>query len=327
VSDLLLKIGGLEYSGWESIRVNRSLETVAGSFELTVSNRTRARMLTLPAPGDACRVVINSLPVITGYVDALTQSGDAESHTITVVGRDLTADLVDCSILKAKQWQGVELNKVLRELLQPFGIELSSGAAWRCERWSVHPGEGVFDAIERLLQLSGYLSHTDGAGRLVVGRPGQLKAEMDLEVGVNVVSYEESLDHTGRFSELKVLGQHESDASPTLSASELDARVRRYRPLVVMSDGAASRSGVRRRAKWEQATRKGKSRQVNVTVAGWFDSSSSLWELNRLVRYSNLMTGADEELLISAVDLSLNEQGTTTTLHLVGKDAFDVEAA
>ena len=84
--------------GWTEATITRSLETIAGTFAVTLSERdpgeTRPRVV---RPGDRCRVELEDEAVIEGYIDAVTIDYDATSHTIAVRGRDATGDLVDCS--------------------------------------------------------------------------------------------------------------------------------------------------------------------------------------------------------------------------------------
>ena len=70
MSDLRLVVNGKKYGGWKSVRVTRSIESIAGSFELDVSDRWAGQGEIWPIyEEDACRVEIDGTTVIDGYVD------------------------------------------------------------------------------------------------------------------------------------------------------------------------------------------------------------------------------------------------------------------
>ena len=67
--------------GWSEATVTRSLETISGSFTVTLSEREPGA--TAPRPirrGDACQLVLDGDLVITGWVDTVTIDYDANSH-------------------------------------------------------------------------------------------------------------------------------------------------------------------------------------------------------------------------------------------------------
>ena len=53
--DLRLRVNGLEFSGWKGARVTRSMDSLCGSFELSVTDRWSGRsgpvLATAPASG------------------------------------------------------------------------------------------------------------------------------------------------------------------------------------------------------------------------------------------------------------------------------------
>ena len=91
-------IGGSAHVGWTEATVTRSLETISGSFAVTLTEREPGeRTPRTIRPGDECRVELAGDAVIQGYVDAVTVDYDSRGHTIAIRGRDATGDLVDCS--------------------------------------------------------------------------------------------------------------------------------------------------------------------------------------------------------------------------------------
>lgn len=95
--DVRLEINGVKYGGWTKISIRRGIGQVAGTFELSITERWPGQPI--PAKielGASCVVTVDGAPVITGYVDDVAPSYNAASHTVSVTGRDKTCDLVDC---------------------------------------------------------------------------------------------------------------------------------------------------------------------------------------------------------------------------------------
>jgi hypothetical protein len=89
--EIKLKVNGREYAGWKTARVTRSIESVAGSFELGISERWSQDADPWPIlEEDECSLSIGSEVLITGYVDERSPSFDATQHGLSITGRDKT---------------------------------------------------------------------------------------------------------------------------------------------------------------------------------------------------------------------------------------------
>ena len=96
--DVRLEVGGSLYGGWTSISITRGLDQVAGTFSLSYTERwPQDGRITRTYPvneGDPCRVLIDGIPVITGYVDDAERQHEATSYSLSVSGRDKTGDIL-----------------------------------------------------------------------------------------------------------------------------------------------------------------------------------------------------------------------------------------
>ena len=84
-----LTIGGAAHEGWTEASVTRSLETISGSFAVTLTEREPGE--TTPRtirPGDDCRVALDGDTVISGWVDTVSIDYSSNNHSIAVRGRD-----------------------------------------------------------------------------------------------------------------------------------------------------------------------------------------------------------------------------------------------
>lgn len=327
--DVRLEIGAELYGGWKRMAVRRALGRVAGTFDLTVTERWPGQETPRPIqPGAACRVLVDGAPVITGYVDDVRIRYAAGEHAVTVRGRDKTGDLVDCCP-PSVQLVGASLTAIARTLCGPFGIEVMDQAGTAAvPGFKVNPGDTVFETLEQLARAQGVLLTTDGEGRLVLARAGKTRAATVLELGKNVLEARGSFSMADRYSEITVLGQ--TAASDTWSgkaasqqkAVARDAGVSRHRPLVLVAE--QEHQGANKRAQWEINTRYGKGNVVTYTVYGWKDGDS-VWAPNVLVDVRDAALGLDVTWLLGDVALTLDDQGYRAELTLSPPEAYEPE--
>ncbi|EOG2734038.1 phage baseplate assembly protein, partial [Salmonella enterica subsp. enterica serovar Montevideo] len=111
-----LRTDGRLFTGWTSVSVTRSIESVAGYFELGV-NVPPGTDLSGLAPGKAFTLEIDGQIVCTGYIDSRRRQMTADSMKITIAGRDKTADLIDCAaVYSGGQWKNRTLEQIARDL-------------------------------------------------------------------------------------------------------------------------------------------------------------------------------------------------------------------
>ena len=328
-----LTIEGRNHLGWTAATVTRSLETVAGVFDLTLSERdpgtTAPRRI---RPGDACEVSVDGELVITGFVDTVDVRHDANSHEIGVRGRDATSDLVDCSAAtKPGEWHNERLERIATALCQPFNIpvvrRVDTGAPFR--RFRIEEGESVFEAIERACRFRGVLPLSDGAGSLVLGSPTRSRIGARLERGVNLLSASGTADWTNRYSDYILQGQQPGNdflgapQAAHVRATARDPGVDRHRPLIIIAEQSVDLDEAKARIQWEANVRAARTRSVSVAVQGFRDAPrGDLWSPGSLVHITDDWLGLDTELLISTTAHSISEQGSITRMTLYPEDAF-----
>jgi prophage tail gpP-like protein len=339
---ITLKINGTAFEGWKLARVSRGVDRAAGDFDLTISDRFPLFEAgeNIKA-GDECTIEVNGQPVITGYVDEVSPSYDADTHEYSVRGRSKTCDLIDCSAMnKPGQWKGLPLLDIAKAIAAPFGIEVSVAGKEQPETvkdFQIQQGETAFNAIERLCRLQGFLASDDEQGNLVIARAGSDSGAGTIQctpigIGNNVLEGSATYNVKDRFSDYIVKGQQagsddiDGDTARGSQWSLKDGNVRRYRPLLTVAEGQTNTAGARKRAAWERSTRAGKSIQLNYRVQGWTASEGGgLWRINSLVPVKDAMLGVEGEYLLAEVSFSISDSGSTTELRLTPKEAYTPE--
>lgn len=330
---LALKIGGSLHDGWKSIIVNRSIETISGAFQLSITDKwgdgsTAPRQI---KPFDACEVLIDGQTVITGYIDGADPSYDGYTHTITISGRDKAGDLVDCSVANGTgEWKGLKLETLVARICEPFGItvktEVDTGLP--IATFNAEQGMTAFEAIQKVCALRACLAISDKAGGLIITRAGQSAINAQLVEGQNIKSASGKLNTTERFSHYICKGQQQGNDNLSASAitgpsaTVTDEYVTRYRPLIIVADGQASTANCQTRARWEAAVRRGKSQTFTVTVNGWKTENGELWDINKLVKLKSPWLTADGTYLIAGINYRLDERGELTELALTPAETY-----
>lgn len=331
-----LKIDGVFYGGWKSLRVSRSIEQMAGTFELEVTERWPGKPQASPIkPGRPCQLLLDGEVVITGYVDTVSPDYDANRHTIRVSGRDKTGDLVDCSaVYKSGQWRKVKLDQLARDLIKPFGINLvieeDVGSAFAS--WNIQEGESVFDCLERAARMKALLLTSNPQGDLVITRAGKSRLDHGLVEGENIKGARADFSWKDRFSAYTVkgqgkLGEDGDSAHAAPSGRSADEIVDRYRPLVVLAESHSENATLRDRAEWERNVRRGRSARGSITVQGWRHPGGALWQPNMLVPVTSPMLWLNEaEMLVVGCTWTLDDNGTLTELAIAKREAFQLLA-
>lgn len=336
--DIRLLLDGMLYSGWTELSVRRALDTVHGEFDLRLASRERTDAAQWPLrAGAECMLLAGSdeagfQTLITGYIDKLSASLTASEHSISVSGRDRTADLVDCSAVhKPGSWRNVPLKTIVEALVAPFGIkvQITGDAGPNIPQFALQTGETAWSAIERLLKFRGLIGWTQSDGSLLIGQPAKGAVIARLAEGENLLEVSADHDVTERFSQYVVKGQasgsdeRSGEAVTLIGATAKDAAVARYRPLIIIAEEQSDKASAQKRADWEANTRAARSQPGTALVQGWRDDRGQLWRPDSRIEIQAPSVYLAGEMLVSGVTFSRgNDGGTTTALQLERPEAW-----
>lgn len=328
--DLVLQVDGVNYAGWTSVRVQRGMEQISGAFEIGVTERWPGQAQHWPIQlGAECRLLVDGEPLITGYVDDRNQSYDAAQHTISIVGRDKTADLVDCAaIWPGGEWKNRNLAEVAAYLCEPYGIKViaETDVGARHPVYGLEPGESAFECIERFARFRGVLPLSDGLGNLLLTRATKdARVSTALVYGKNILRASGQFSWRERFSHYTVKGQEVigMTGQPVGKAEDEEVKASRYRPRVLIAEDCGNNVNFRTRAEWERNVRYGRSQVANYTIQGW-RHAAGIWHPNTLVMVTDPQMEFDaREFLIVSVSLLYDESGSRTELKLMPRETFD----
>lgn len=340
LNDIYVTVGGIEYTRWKTLKINRSLESLSGGFELNITDVSEPENNNSWAlrTQEECIIRIDDDKLIRGYIDNVQCETAKNEHKVTVIGRDITGDVVDCSYIEKKtSWSKITLLALTNTLIKPFGLraKLDVGVTdTRSFQFSLNTNESIFDNLKKKALNFGILLITNNDGDILLTNSGSTKAGTILSLGIdgNILNATAMYDYTNRFSKYVIYAQAPSKQNRgawktniSVKVSSQDTGVLRYRPKLIKAGSPLSRSGAQEYANWEATVRAGKSQEVTVVVQGFRQSTNALWQLNSLVTiYAPLLyINPATEMLITSIEYILTSNGTFTKMTLKRKDAFD----
>lgn len=339
MSEVTLEVDGKKLSGWKTVSIERELGAICGRFSVSLLDSwEKLSKSWFIKPFSKCTVYIDDERVLTGYVDAVNMAHSSNGTEISVSGRDLTSDLVDCTPgLKVFQYNNISYSTLARKLLANFSIEFvrdyDPKKAFKFVQ--INPGTRVSSILEEYARYRGLILRTDQFGRLVATNPGSGSSQVSLVYGQNIKAYTLSYDTQQRYSEVRVISQVQDVAdffgtqANQVEGVAKDAGVPRFRPYEIVADQSADAVDGKTRARWEANTRAAKSEVLNVEVVDWRQGpglSFPLWEVNSKVWVQIPEVGLNGEFLISSVRFMKDVNGgTVTNLGIERKDAYQPE--
>jgi prophage tail gpP-like protein len=336
MNDVRLVVNGQDYYGWQSLRISRGIDAIAGSFSLDVTDRWTGAGDRWPIREEnECTLKVDGETLISGYVDAREISLSSSRSSISVHGRDKTGALVDCSCdIGAFEFTNISTIAFLSKVCDQVGVSISDPDGLlptaNIPKASIDPGDTCFDVIDRECRKAGVLPISDGNGGIVISIAGSARASSGITEGVNLLSATASYDVSRKHYSYKALGQ--SQATQSFSGSSVaqikgeaidESTSRTDRHLIVRVEGNATVDYAMRRAEWEATVRAATSHRVSVVLPGWRQEDGSLWPLNSIVRVVSPSLEVNSFMLVVDVEITKGPtEGEKTRLSLCRPDAF-----
>ncbi len=244
-----LLIAGKEHSYWERYEIDSDLMIPADAWSVSLGMRD-GQMPPGIVEGAEVVVMVGSDTALTGYVDEISHSVSKTTHTLTMSGRDLAADLLDCSapIFARKQQSLKEIVASITGEFKRTKIRIDADLTYARNKVETQPGETAWDALAKAAEANGLWPWFEPDGTLVVGGPdysSPIVANLILRRnghGNNVISLDKSASQVGRYSKVTVFNQTPGtdmeQGQHDLHGSWQDKGVLRHRPKIVIHSEA-----------------------------------------------------------------------------------------
>lgn len=340
--DLTLTVNGKVLSGWDSVRVTRSIDRLPSDFELSLMDYyPGSDDAQLVVPGKPCTVKIGDDLVVTGYIDRWSPMISRARHAVRAVGRSKCADLVDCSAYwKNNVISGSTPLQIAQRLASPYGITVASDVdvGTTVPQFTLNWGESSQEVIDRITRWAALLYYDRPDGSLYLTRVGTKKAASGVTQGLNIqdAAYDTTMDerfsvYTGVSMSVAPINEESGsdayDAVTLATATDPEAATMRYRNRVVIVESTMTANNQAQNCiDWEMNRRYGRSKVLQVTVDSWRDSAGKLWEPNTLIPISLPVFGLQDDLwLLGEVTFRKDSEGTVAEMVLMPPAAFSVE--
>lgn len=334
-------MNGQILGGWQRIRVTRGVELLPSHFDIETTERFPAPSSKVSAdPTSPCTVSLSGDLVLTGYIDRYMPIYNKSRHSVRLIGRSKTEDIVDCSVDPSKVggWyvSAKTVGEYAKKICDLYGITVSlpDGDAdipgGFDKALVIYPGYTAYFLIEEMARSVGMLVWDNEKGELVISNVGTKRAGSAVVEGVNAERVEVVFGADQRFATYRVLAQGQDAALGHINfdatAHDPEQSVLRNRLRIIpqeLPDPGQSYS--QKRAQWEANRRWGRSRIARVYVVGWRDGLGALWRPNTLVNVHLPTAKVKEDRIISEATWLRGEEGTQTLLTLMPAKGLSVQ--
>ena len=337
MSKITLEVDGIEYEGFTDIAVSSSLEGFSSSFSFstTVKETTLGVIQNDLKLQQKAKVFVEKNLIITGYIEALDISYSADSHSITVSGRDIGGDLIDSSIIQKSYSIKNFVNLINRVLLDNgFTIKvINKVGVLNLEPTEVvkaEKSESVFDFLDRYAKKLQVILKIDENGDLTIIREdSDVVKNMiinNFTSDTNILSANLNLSTVDRFNVIQVYSQGNNKTHTKASISQKgtasDLQIRKTRRKIISMDTASQSKSLKSLAEWNVNLRRAKGSRYSCRVVGFLSSNKQVWKPNTLVDVMDLTAQIEGTFLIQGVEFTQSLQGSFTSLDIVERGAF-----
>jgi prophage tail gpP-like protein len=334
VSDVSVVINGTAWKGWQSVRITRGCERMPADFQLSVTEKYPGSASEIDIqPFQPCVVRIGSDTVITGYVDRYVGTIEGDNHTVEIIGRSKSQDLVDCSaVLPMMAISNVNAVALGNQLGKDYGITVSALGAPPSQvlpKFNVTLGETPYEILERVARYCQVLLYDGTDGNVILAQVGSVTAASGFVQGVNVERASVTFRGDERFSVYMcstvntAFLSDQGDAKYFLPSVPDTTVPRLRRKLIVSEQTINGKSLAEARASWEMARRIGRSQAVTLTCDSWRDAAGALWAPNTLAPVTlPALKLVNKKWVISEVTYAKDDRGTRAEVTLMPPSAF-----
>jgi prophage tail gpP-like protein len=334
-----LTVNDQEFSDWETVWIQTNFTDSYSQFRFTCAEREP------PAnqfkPGDECRITLGNKTAITGVILVRQVAADENSHAVMLQGVSLTWFAGRGSVLsKTGRFDDMSFEQIAEKVLEPTGVKYKPVGKIDDKKFKmvqVHPGEKIFDFLERIGRERKIIIAADKEGKYLWVGEHDAENVGSLKEGVNIKSLQCVISQVANHSEYIIRASCPAhDDKKYREAAHQEARgkggIKRYSPLLTPIEHPVwTDDEVVRRCEMEQMWHEGQEIQITAVVQGWFTESGDLWEAGKDVNFESKMCMINDVLKIQTVTFTQDSRsGSLTTLLCVspwslnGKKGFAI---
>jgi len=302
-----VKANGFIYSGFESISITKSMQSISDTFSLEVFNGDQLNI----NGNDLIQILDDNKTKFTGYVDDYNLSIGDKKKPLVLAGRSKTCDLVDCNIKEIKQYNAQTPKQIISDLVSPFGLKVSSTLTLdSIDSFDTKVGETYFNAINRLCKQYNILPISDSLGNLKLIKNENKKISNTLKDN-DLLSIDFNQNFTSRFSEY--IYKQEFLIKDSTDSNVKDKDITRFRPFVDINSDDKTNEDM---AKWKRNNDISKSINLQIVIDNWDI------EINTIIKIDTSIVKND--FLVKDITYTYDNGGKKASATLVDKGLFNV---
>jgi prophage tail gpP-like protein len=346
-----LEVDSKEYEQFTSATTTIRLDALSNTFTFEATSSEGE-----PLPftgGEPCRVLVDGEAVLTGRIEVVTVDYSSSSHTISIQGRDKTADIVDSTLDAISDLRApISLKQIIERVLQQLQLDIEVIENITIDQFnpaedvaSPEPGENAFEFIEKYARKRQVLLTSDGDGNIVITRSTAQTENVAIRNIIgdqtnNIISSSVSYDVTGRYTRYKMssglnpvslnnAGSTTIESIVSQNGTSTDTEVQEFtnsRQFILVPDNPYSDSENDTRALWEARIRKSRGKVYSVNLDGYRDTNGNLWTINKLYTVNDEFAAIDSQMLSNTITFTFDLQsGRQTTIGFLASNAYTLE--
>lgn len=331
MDNLVLSIGKQRFEGWKGFSISRSMERGPHQFEMNLTEHWPGVNKRSIEKGQFCSLYLNNDRLVSGFINEVMPDYDAKQHSLRIVGRSKLQDLVDCSTT-GRSFKNQTFDAIATSLCKPFDIKVVNitDVGAKFTNVTINPGQSIWEFLEYLARIRAIRIMEGASGELLITRLSNRRASTPLILGKNILSASAVHSDRDQFSEYIVVSQQADEdtlgAKATAHSQGIahDKNVKRYRPLVIVSDEDESPKDANTHAAHHANIHYGRSEKTTYTIEGWREANDKVWAPNTRVMVRDHYAKVNGERAISSVNLTLDEKGKRSEITVMPVQAFDL---
>lgn len=319
-----LLVDGTEFENWTQATCTASIEELARTFSFTtkrsISNGAfRGKVFDIK-PQSECKVYIDNILFLTGYIDRVASRTSATETSINFEGRSKTSDIIDCTVdAIGANFKNRNIKEIAGIIASKFNVNVVCDLDLPKFKYTAYnQGEKCIDYLKRLADLNGVTLTTNERGDIVITKAGTEKYNTSFKENMSFITewgFDEN--YAGRYSEYTIKGQTDEK---NITSSFKDDTVKRYRPLVIVSE--TDEVNIKERATNHAMRSIGDGISGTLTIKNFTDAEGKIYLPNKQIYCGFPNDGIDQMMLIKSASYSCDAQSTSCVLELADPRAF-----
>lgn len=335
---LEIKVNDENFNLFKQVDISRSLDDFSGEARFITSEPVNDRSFV--KINDEIQILLDGIPVITGYVDTISDSESDTGHDISYTVRDKVQDIIDSTVPdNVKTVKNTKkFSKLCELIINGLGMDIDViddvGAEFGEKLKAAEVGQNAAEFLQEYARKVQVFLNTDGGGNILIRRPeGTLKTYLLSVVNGNnnnIISSNIELNYKKRYNKYTV--RSNANATEDGDTEELnqvgvafDDEIRAERIFEKVSESPMTAQECAKAAEEEANIRRLKSFSYTCTVAG-YSANEELWQIGKLVNVQDEKKGVIGKFAIRGITYKYSESGELTTIDLTYSDAYQVEA-